>query len=77
MDRDIRRTAAEVLPELFDQLIILVTSGELDKFADRFYNRNDVKYVTIENDEVHGTICNYDKDFFASYQEDEVANDGL
>lgn len=77
MDRDIRRTAAEVLPELFDQLIILVTSGELDKFADRFYNRNDVKYVTIENDEVCGTTCNFDKGFFASYQEDEVANYGI
>lgn len=77
MDRDIRRTAAEVLPELFDQLIILVTSGELDKFADRFYNRNDVKYVTIENDEVRGTTCNFDKGFFASYQEDEVANYGI
>lgn len=72
MDRDIRRTAAEVLPELFDQLIILVTSGELDKFADRFYMRSDVKYVTIENDEIRGTVCNYDKEFFASYQEDEV-----
>jgi len=71
MDRDIRRTAAEVLPELFDQLIILVTSGELDKFADRFYGRDDVRYVTIENDNVRGTVCNYDKEFFASYQENE------
>lgn len=72
MDRDIRRMAAEILPELFEQLIILVTSGELDKFADRFYRRDDVKYITIENDEINGTVCHYDQRFFASYQEDEV-----
>jgi DNA sulfur modification protein DndD len=47
LDTQVRREVGEVIPELFDQMIMFVISSERDGFADAFYPRTDVKYLTI------------------------------
>lgn len=72
MDLDVRREVASVIPQLFDQLIIFVTSGEVAGFAERMYQRNDVLYMTIEGE--HNGLpakCTVGKDHFSVYQSEE------
>lgn len=72
MDLDVRREVASVIPKLFDQLIIFVTSGEVAGFAERMYQRNDVLYMTIEGG--HDGLpakCTVGKDYFSVYQSEE------
>lgn len=51
LDTRVRREVGEAIPELFDQMIMFVISSEKDGFADAFYNRDDVRFVTIWRDE--------------------------
>lgn len=51
LDTRVRREVGEVIPELFDQMIMFVISSEKDGFADAFYPRDDVRYVTIWKDD--------------------------
>lgn len=51
LDTSVRREVGEVIPELFDQMIMFVISSEKDGFADAFYPRQDVRYITIWKDE--------------------------
>ncbi|TXC71318.1 AAA family ATPase [Sphingomonas ginsenosidivorax] len=51
LDTRVRREVGEVIPELFDQMIMFVISSEKDGFADAFYPRQDVRYVTIWKDD--------------------------
>lgn len=72
MDLDVRREVASVIPQLFDQLIIFVTSGEVAGFAERMYQRDDVLYMTIEGE--HNGLsakCTVGKDYFSVYQSEE------
>lgn len=72
MDLDVRREVASVIPKLFDQLIIFVTSGEVAGFAERMYQRDDVLYMTIEGE--HNGLpakCTIGKDYFSAYQSEE------
>lgn len=48
LDLNMRREIAKVMPGLFEQMIIFVTSGEREGFAETYYNREDVKYFTID-----------------------------
>lgn len=48
LDLNMRREIAMVMPGLFEQMIIFVTSGEKQGFAETYYNRSDVKYYVIE-----------------------------
>lgn len=43
MDLSVRREVAEVLPKLFGQTVIFVTSGEKKGFAEIFFKRDDCK----------------------------------
>lgn len=72
MDLEVRREVATVLPTLFDQLIIFVTSGEIAGFAEKFYNVKNMLYVTIEGKKDDGNpACTFGKDYFSSYQSEE------
>lgn len=51
LDNRVRREVGDVIPELFDQMIMFVISSEKAGFADAFYPRDDVRYVTIWKDE--------------------------
>ncbi|WP_075632283.1 hypothetical protein [Novacetimonas hansenii] len=51
LDTRVRREVGEVIPQLFDQMIMFVLSSEKDGFAEAFYPREDVRYMTIWKDE--------------------------
>lgn len=72
MDLDVRREVARVLPKLFKQLIIFVTSGETEGFGDELYLRDDVKYVTIEAEGNKKTKCIRGQEYFSKYQHTNV-----
>ncbi len=48
LDNSNRREVGELIPDLFDQMIMFVISSERDGFAESFYRRgNAVRYLTI------------------------------
>jgi hypothetical protein len=72
MDLGVRREVANIIPEIFDQLFIFVISSEVAGFAERFYERDDVQYLTVigkDNSEEAEYIAG--KSYFASYQSEE------
>lgn len=72
MDLGVRREVAAVIPTLFEQLIIFVTSGEVAGFAEKFYSLDDVLYVTVEGkDDDEKAACTFGKNYFSSYQSEE------
>ncbi len=72
MDLDVRREVASVIPALFKQLIIFVTSGEVAGFAEKFYGLDNVLYLTVEGKDVdEKAVCVFGKDYFSSYQSEE------
>ncbi|MDP2450748.1 MAG: hypothetical protein Q8M93_04745 [Polaromonas sp.] len=50
LDTEVRREVGELIPELFGQMIMFVISSEREGFADAFYDRDDVRYLTIWRD---------------------------
>lgn len=69
MDLEVRREVAGVLPQLFAQLVIFVTSGEKKGFADVFYQRKDVQYLTICGEKDKPAKCVNGREWFEKYQE--------
>ncbi len=71
MDLVKRKAVADIVPQVFNQMIAFVTSTEVEQFADQFYSNKDAQYVTIvvnpdtDEVEVHNGI-----DYFDSYQRD-------
>lgn len=73
MDLDVRREVATIIPKLFKQLIIFVTSGEVSGFAEKFYSMKNIKYLTIEGQsDGENAICTEGQCYFAAYQSEEV-----
>lgn len=70
MDLEVRREVARVLPELFQQLIIFVTSGEVAGFGESFYPMENVRYLTIEERD-HEIQCTEGQTYFSQYQNEE------
>ncbi|SFK23123.1 AAA family ATPase [Celeribacter neptunius] len=56
LDVEIRRTVGELIPPLFEQMIIFVISSEREGFAETFFSRGDenVEFITISIDPVTG-----------------------
>lgn len=72
MDLSVRREVANIIPSLFKQLIIFVTSGEVAGFAEKFYSMDNVLYITVEGSEDTGKArCSFVKEYFATYQCEE------
>jgi DNA sulfur modification protein DndD len=42
-----RRTVAKLIPELFDQMLMFVTSGEREGFSDSLYEHPNARFVTL------------------------------
>jgi DNA sulfur modification protein DndD len=73
LDLSVRKEISEILPALFEQLIIFVISSEVLNFADSFYNLQDVAFYTIEaKDSSEDATCTLGKDYFNSFQKDEL-----
>ncbi|MEG1882024.1 MAG: hypothetical protein RR207_05995 [Clostridia bacterium] len=71
MDKEKRRAVADIIPQIFNQMICFVMSTEVKDFAERFYSREDSQFITIESksDSVNPTV-NYDIEYFDSYQDE-------
>lgn len=69
MDLSVRREVAGILPQLFGQTVILITSGEKKGFAEMFYNREDVQYLTLKGEKNQPVECIPGRPFFEEYQE--------
>lgn len=74
LDVEVRREVANLIPELFNQVIFFVISSEKDGFADAFYNRPETRYITVSKLNGEPTKIEYGKEAFASFhaQEDEL-----
>lgn len=71
LDLSVRKEVAEILPNLFEQLVIFVISSEVSSFADSFYTLPDVAFYTIEaRDSSDNAICTVGKDYFDTFQKD-------
>lgn len=72
LDLTLRETVGELIPPLFDQLIVFVISSERAGFADSFKDRDDTAFCTIAVDRDSGAITvEEDKNAFFSFQRGE------
>jgi hypothetical protein len=51
LDVLVRREVATLVPDLFHQMIMFVISSEREGFADAFYAKKDVRFVTVWRDQ--------------------------
>lgn len=70
MDLSVRREVAKILPQLFNQIIIFVTSGEKSNFAERFFERGDVYYLTLKGKKDQPLESCEGQEAFEQYQEE-------
>jgi len=78
MDLAVRREVATIIPKLFKQLIIFVTSGEVAGFAEKFYPLSGIEYLTIEGqDKGENATCTVGQSYFSAYQSEEVLTDAV
>lgn len=69
LDLTLRKTVGELIPPLFDQLIVFVISSEREGFADSFRARDDTTFCTISVERESGEISvSHDKAAFFSFQ---------
>ncbi len=72
LDLTLRETVGQLIPPLFDQLIVFVISSERAGFADSFKDRDDTAFCTIAVDRDSGAITvEEDKNAFFSFQRGE------
>lgn len=76
LDVQVRREVGEIIPELFDQMIMFVISSERDGFADAFYARQDVRYITIWRDGPDGSRMEEGLPAFRSFHSVEAPTTG-
>ena len=72
LDLDVRRQVSRIIPDLFQQLIIFITSGERLAFADHFYSLDsEVLFLTINKEIGSKTNCIKGVSTFQSFQGEE------
>lgn len=72
LDLDMRREIAKIMPGLFHQMIVFVTSGEKEGFAETYFGRDDVKYYTIAGEKDREVALHEGISFFTDFQERTV-----
>lgn len=71
LDLEVRREVAELIPPLFEQLVVFITSAERLYFADRFYSlKKNTQFITIAK-ESDGVCMNTDIEFFKKFQSED------
>lgn len=69
LDKGVRREVSKTLPDLFEQLVVFITSGERDGFTERFYSdESNCLFLTITKDAGNMKVVN-DIQYFKSYQD--------
>ena len=72
MDLDVRREVAAAIPQLFKQLVIFVTSGEVAGFAEKMYSLDNVLFITVEGEHQDAPAkYTIGQEYFSSYQCEE------
>ena len=71
LDIEVRREVGELIPEMFQQMIMFVISSERPGFADAFYDREGVRYVTVCKESEDRTVVDYGIERFRSFQDRE------
>lgn len=72
LDVAVRREVGQLVPELFEQMIMFVISSERPGFADSFYRREGVQYVTLWKTGEDTADVSYDVNVFRNFHgEDE------
>ncbi|MDR2720508.1 MAG: hypothetical protein LBC03_06885 [Nitrososphaerota archaeon] len=71
LDLGVRREVSKILPELFEQLVVFITSGERNGFADRFYSgKDECLFLTVSKDGSNMKVIS-NQEYFKNYQETE------
>ncbi|GGC97905.1 hypothetical protein [Pontibacillus salipaludis] len=71
LDLSVRRQVSKIIPNLFDQLIVFITSGEREGFKEHFYKIGDqVQFLTINKDG-DGTNCIESRELFDAFQSED------
>jgi hypothetical protein len=73
LDLEVRREVSQLIPPLFNQFIVFITSGEKDGFADTFYNQNNVQFLTLWKEHKSSKIVKSEntKEFFQKFQSED------
>lgn len=73
LDLEVRREVSELIPPLFKQFIVFITSGEKNGFVDCFYKKKDVQFLTLwkEHKTSKKVNLNRDIDFFNKFQSED------
>jgi DNA sulfur modification protein DndD len=70
LDLGVRREVSKILPDLFEQLIIFITSGEREGFTEHFLTLGEeVQFLTISKTLENGVTCLEGVEHFKSFQE--------
>lgn len=76
MDFAKRQAVADIIPNVFNQMIAFVQSAEVERFADRFYSNPDSQYITIiASPDDEAVEVNYGKEYFDSYQREHKGDE--
>ena len=71
MDFDKRKAVAAIIPKVFNQMIAFVQSAEVDRFADRFYKKDNTQFLTvIAPKDGSGVEIHAGEEYFNSYQQE-------
>lgn len=79
LDLEVRREVSQLIPPLFNQFIVFITSGEKDGFADTFYNQKNVQFLTLWKEHKSSKIVKSEntKEFFQKFQSEDDKKRGL
>lgn len=76
MDFDKRQAVADIIPEVFNQMIAFVQSAEVEYFANRFYDKSNTQFITIiASNQGNGVEIHTGIDFFDSYQRNDKGDE--
>ena len=70
LDLDVRREVGQIIPDLFDQMIMFVISSEQAGFADSFFDREDTCFVSLSKTPRGRIICEYGIEAFKTHAEE-------
>ncbi|HST57224.1 MAG TPA: hypothetical protein VLK84_00970 [Longimicrobium sp.] len=70
LDTRVRREVGDLVPGLFDQMIMFVISSERPGFADTFYSRDGVRYVTLWKQDAETTIVSDSLEVFRTFHDE-------
>ena len=71
LDWKVRKEVGELVPDLFEQMIMFVISTERSGFADSFDQREGVRYITVWRDEDSQAHMEIGKEQFDRFHSDE------